>query len=69
MSEFADKLQAEPLKFVLLDQLIQIDVQELKNDAHVIAKHKIVKPVNKQHGSALDESAADKKRNRELTCE
>jgi uncharacterized protein (UPF0248 family) len=45
VSEFADKLQAETLKLILLDQLIEIDVQELKYDAHVIPKHKVIEPV------------------------
>lgn len=44
VSKFADKLQAETLKFILLDQLVEIDVQELEDDAHVIAKHKVVEP-------------------------
>lgn len=48
MSEFSNKLQAETLKFILLDQLIKINVQEFKDDTHVIAEYEIIEPVNKQ---------------------
>lgn len=44
VSEFADQLQAEALKLVFLDQLVQINVQQLKDDAHVVPKHEIIEP-------------------------
>lgn len=44
MSELADELQTEALKFVLFDQFVQIDVQQFKDDAHVIAEYKVIKP-------------------------
>lgn len=46
VSKFADKLQAEALEFILLDQLVEIDVEQLEDDAHVIAEHEVIKPVN-----------------------
>ena len=35
MSELPDQLEAEPLKLVLLDQLIQVDGEQLEGDAGV----------------------------------
>ena len=47
MSKFTYELQAKALKFVLLDQFVEVDVQQFKNYAHVIAKHKIIEPGSK----------------------
>lgn len=47
--KFADKLQAEALKFILFDQFVEVYVKQLKNDAHVIPKHEVIKP--RKHGN------------------
>lgn len=44
MCELPNELQAETLKLIFLDQLVQIYVQKLKNDTHVIPEHKVVEP-------------------------
>jgi DNA helicase IV len=48
VSEFSDELQAEALKLILLNQFVEVDVKQLEDDAHVISKHKIVEPKEKQ---------------------
>ena len=42
MSELPDQLEAEPLKLVLLDQLIQVDGEQLEGDAGVGAEGEVV---------------------------
>ena len=44
MSKFSDELQAKALKLILLNQFVEVDVEKLKNDAHVISKNKIIEP-------------------------
>lgn len=51
MSKFTNKLQAEALKLIFLDQLIQIYMQKLKNDAHVIPKNKVIEPESEAENS------------------
>jgi hypothetical protein len=51
MSEFADELQAEALKLILLNQFVEVDVEELKDDAHVIPKHEIIEPKEEKYGN------------------
>lgn len=48
VSKLANQLQAETLKLVLLDQLVQIYVQKFKHNAHVRPEHKVIKPISKQ---------------------
>uniref|UniRef100_A0A182QEJ1 Uncharacterized protein n=1 Tax=Anopheles farauti TaxID=69004 RepID=A0A182QEJ1_9DIPT len=47
--ELPHQLHAEPLELVLLDQLVQVDVQQLERDAHVVAKHEAVVHVDDVH--------------------
>uniref|UniRef100_A0A182MWT8 Uncharacterized protein n=1 Tax=Anopheles culicifacies TaxID=139723 RepID=A0A182MWT8_9DIPT len=49
VGELAHKLHAKPLELVLLDQLVQVDVQQLERDAHVVAKHETVVHVDDVH--------------------
>ena len=42
VSELPDQLEAEPLKLVLLDQLIQVDGEQLEGDAGVGAEGEVV---------------------------
>lgn len=44
MSKFTNKLETETLKFILLNQLIEIYMEQFKDYAHVIPKYKIIKP-------------------------
>lgn len=44
MSKFANELQAKALKFILLNQFVKIDVEQLENYAHMITKYKIIEP-------------------------
>ena len=46
MSELPDQLKAEPLKLVLLDQLIQVDGEQLEGDAGVRTEREVVEPAN-----------------------
>ena len=46
MSELPDQLEAEPLKLVLLDQLIQVDGEQLEGDAGVRTEREVVEPAN-----------------------
>jgi hypothetical protein len=41
-------LQAKALKFILLDQFVEVDVEQLENYAHVIAEYEIIEPKSKQ---------------------
>lgn len=41
-----DQLQAEPLEVVLLDELVQVDRQQLKGDAQVVAEHEVLLDVD-----------------------
>lgn len=47
MSKFTYELQAKALKFILLNQFVEVDVEQLKNYAHVIAEYKIIEPIEK----------------------
>ena len=55
MSELPDQLEAEPLKLVLLDQLIQVDGEQLEGDAGVRTEREVVEPanINQEHQSLL----------------
>lgn len=44
MSKLSNELETESLEFVLLDQLVEVDVEQFKDYAHVIAEYKVVEP-------------------------
>ena len=46
MSKLSDQLEAEPLELVLLDQLVEVDIEQLKGDTSVGAKDEMVKHMN-----------------------
>lgn len=48
MSKFTYELQAKTLKFILLNQFVKIDVEQLEDYAHVIAEYKKVEPRGKR---------------------
>jgi len=44
VGKFPNELQTEALKFVLLNQFVQVDVQQFKYNTHMIAKDEIIEP-------------------------
>lgn len=57
MSKLTNELQAKTLKFILLNQFVQIDVEQLKNYAHVITKYKIIEPNSRREEKRERENA------------
>ena len=49
MGELAHQLQTETLKFVLFDELVEVDREQFESDAHVIAKDETVVQVDDVH--------------------
>jgi hypothetical protein len=50
MSKFSHKLQRKALKLVLFDEFVEIDAEQLKSDAHMTSKHKVVIHVDQVKG-------------------
>lgn len=53
VAELSHQLNTEALKLVLLDQLVEVDVEQLKRDAHVITKCERVEHVDDIHAVVL----------------
>ena len=53
MSELPDQLEAETLKLVLLDQLIQVNGKQLEGDAGVRTEREVVEPAKKNKSRIL----------------
>ena len=53
VSKLSHQLQRESLEFVLLDQLVQVDAQQLESDASVGAKDEVVEHVDDVVGVVL----------------
>lgn len=53
MRKLPHQLQAEPHKFILLDQFIQVDGEELERDARVGTEGEVVEHVYNVHGIIL----------------
>ena len=53
VSKLSHQLQRESLEFVLLDQLVQVDTEQLESDASVGAKDEMVKHMDNVIGIVL----------------